>query len=515
VGANGFITVLALLVAGYSLLSDIKRLDFKLRVSKFDYLMAIGLIGAILIVIYSPVILSFKVIEPIGWYWGFDEETMSFSCLTILILLFIYKVLGNKIPTSNFELWACSSERLLREKKFTELGFLLEKYHNQVFEIIDTEVWYVKAHNALHPPRAIFSPKFISKKNVYHPFMDYFCLQLTKLFPANCKKQDVVEVSLSRILKSKSFVIFLAETYPLIAADASLLRFSDDDEYIRNLFEALISKPSSPLYRELRDNQNCSYTGEYVLDESNPLLNFYLKDISIASNLNIYKPIGDYVVEYIKSHKGKDDFYNQPNDRFSEGEKRWDCPIFIGTCFFEVMISQAIFQRYKDHMWLMYCDSFIGEIINSIDPSSEVDMDREFPSRYDYLIYNLFSACDRWVGAVEYVINQPKPFKDAQQYPEYWAAKTLGSMLRKIIKSDKMNDHQKDYFLDIVLRRMKDLDHKDLQVYSKLIIDNCIRPAEYSAVDHDVIAILHKLYRNTDHVLKSHTSTFEVEMGKY
>ena len=102
-GANGLLTVLALLVAGYSLLSDIKRLDFKLRISKFNYLIAVGLVASILIVIYSPVILSFDVIEPIGWYWGFDEETMSFSCLTALVLLFSWKAAGKKLPSSNIE----------------------------------------------------------------------------------------------------------------------------------------------------------------------------------------------------------------------------------------------------------------------------------------------------------------------------------------------------------------------------------------------------------------------------
>ncbi|MGS0824938.1 hypothetical protein ACVBIO_03930 [Shewanella sp. 0m-8] len=319
-GANGLLTVLALLVAAYSLLSDIKRLDFKLRVSSFDYLMAIGLVGAILLVIYSPVILSFNVIEPIGWFWGFDEETMSFSCLTALVLLFSWKAAGKKLPSSNFEQWASSSERLLREKKFTELGFLLNKYHEQLFSVIDNQVWYVKAHAFLYPVPALISLNANPKIPFYKPTIDFVRLQLAKLFPSNCSKQDAIEQSLSRIFKSKPFVNFLVETYPLIAADASLLRFRDDDEYIRNLFEALISKPSSPLYRELRDNQNCSHTGEYYLDESNPLLNFYLKDIAVAGDLRVYKPVGDYVVAYIKAHKGQDNFYNQPNDRFSEGE---------------------------------------------------------------------------------------------------------------------------------------------------------------------------------------------------
>lgn len=57
------------------------------------------------------------------------------------------------------------------------------------------------------------------------------------------------------------------------------------------------------MYRELRDNQNRSYTGEYALDESNALLNFYLNDIRMAIDLKIWKPVGDYVISYIKKTK--------------------------------------------------------------------------------------------------------------------------------------------------------------------------------------------------------------------
>lgn len=57
------------------------------------------------------------------------------------------------------------------------------------------------------------------------------------------------------------------------------------------------------MYRELRDNQNRLYTGEYAPDESNALLNFYLNDVRTAISVGIWKPVGDYVVSYIKKQK--------------------------------------------------------------------------------------------------------------------------------------------------------------------------------------------------------------------
>ncbi len=372
--ANGFLAVLAILVATYSLFPNEKRLDIRLRIYWLDFLFVGICVLAIMAIIFSPVLENLSLFIPMPWLFGFDEETTTFSCLLIIIVFFWIKITGKKLPDSKLSAWSKISERLLREKKFYELGYLFHKYHIQLLGIIRHEPWYLKIRNFISPAIRL-RIKLHSVENKL-PFFESIIIStrvfLASLLPGASKKKGNVELSVSRILKSKQFVSFLAEAHPVVAARSSCSRFNDNDEFISTFFTSLISHPNSPLYREIRDNQNCSYTGEYYIDDSNAILNFYFKDASVASQINLERPIGEYVIEFIQAQKGQDNFYNQACGHFSDGEERWSCPIFIGSLFFEIMISVTIFQRIKDHMWLMYCGNFIEEIIASYNPSSEV-----------------------------------------------------------------------------------------------------------------------------------------------
>ncbi|HDC4400927.1 TPA: hypothetical protein O8L50_002801 [Enterobacter kobei] len=295
---------------------------------------------------------------------------------------------------------------------------------------------------------------------------------------------------------------------------ATCLWFRDRDEYFTNFFTYLISNPNSIMYRELRDNQNRSHTGEYALDESNTLLNFYLNDIRTAISVGIWKPVGDYVVSYIKKQKGNSNFYNQPDNYFSSSDERWECPIFVGLVFFDVMISTAIFKRSKDHMWLMYYRYFLEEIIESHKISEDIDVNREFPMRFDYLIYELIYNCNIWVGATEYLCYNDWTTDEIKQSPEYHASITLGAMMRLIITSDKLLKNQKTYLLEIIIKRMNSLDQNKKSFYSEAIFINLTRSSSWSGVDTNAVSELRQLYKSVDHVLKIKKSTFEVELSK-
>lgn len=509
--ANGLLSVLAIFIAGYTLLSESKRLDFQLRTSWIDWVIVGIPTLAILAIIYSPVILSLNLFKPVKWRWGFNEQIAIFSYLAFMLIFASVKMTRNSLPHSNLAKWIKISEELLINKKFSELGYLLNKYHMQLFTILSHKPWYVKIHNYISPVSQIFMMTLNEKA----PLPRFYRSRtlISRLFPAEGSRESNIAQSISRILKSKPFVLHLTETYPLLAAKATLLQFRDCSEFSNYFIESLISNPHSQLYRELRDNQNQSYMGEYFLDESNELLNFYLKDANRAISVSLWKPIGDFTVGFIRENKEQTNFYNQPNNNFSDGEARWTCPIFNSTLLFEIMISSSIFQRINYHMWLMYVESFADEILESLNRSSFADTSREFPSKYDYLLYNVFSACDTWVGTAEY-IDHTGLNNNLKDYPEYWAAKTLGSMLRKIITSKKTTDFQKIYFLEIAIRRMQALDNAQLQDYSTAVFENCIREYEGSRVDEKYIETLEKLYKRIDHTLKNRKSTFEMSIVK-
>lgn len=510
-GANGLLAVFAILIAWYTLLTDERRVDLKLRLSKLNILFIIFFISTILVVIYSKVLLSIFPIKPIPWVLGFNEDTLAFTCLCIIIAFFGFKILGKRIPKANLTNWIRVSEKYMRAKKMEQLGYLFDKYHEQLFDIISGKKWYVRVHDFLNP--SLF-PIIIDKEKVKKIQFKQSRRLLSKLFPCEDKNQEAIQLNISKLLKSKPFAHYLIDTHPHIAMKATCLWFRDRDEYDTNFFTYLISNPNSIMYRELRDNQNRSHTGEYALDESNVLLNFYLNDIRTAISVGIWKPVGDYVVSYIKKQKGNSNFYNQPDNYFSSSDERWECPIFVGLVFFDVMISTAIFKRSKDHMWLMYYRHFLEGIIESHEISENIDVNREFPTRFDYLIYESIYNCNIWVGATEYLCYNGWTTDEIKQSPEYHASITLGAMMRLIITSDKLQKNQKTYLLEIIIKRMNSLDQSKKSFYSEAIFINLTRSYSWSGVDTNTVSELRQLYKSVDHVLKIKSSTFEIELSK-
>lgn len=508
---NGLLTVFAILLAWYTLLTDERRVDLKLRISKFNILFIFFLISTILVIIYSKVLLSFIPIKPFPWILGFNEDTLAFTCLFIMIIFFGIKILGKKIPKANFTYWISVSEKYLRAKKIEQLGYLFDKYHEQLFNIITNKKWYVRVHDYLNPS---LLPLIINKDNIKKIRFKKIRKFMSKPFPNENKSQKAIQLNISKLLKSKPFAHYLIDTHPHVAMKATCLRFRDNDEYDTNFFTYLISNPNSIMYRELRDNQNRSHTGEYALDESNAFLNFYLNDVRAAIDVMIWKPVGDYIVNYIKKQKGSANFYNQPDNYFPSSDERWDCTIFVGLVFFDVMVSTAIFKRSKYHMWLMYYRDFLKEILENHEISESIDTNREFPVRFDYLIYELIHNCNIWAGATEYLDYDGWATEEIKQSPEYFASATLGSMMYLIITSDKLQDNQKTYLLEVTIKRMTSLDQNSKSFYSKEIFINLIRPYSSSAINTHAVNKLRQLYRGVDHVLKNNASTFEVELSK-
>ena len=111
-GATGLLTILAILISGYGLLPDEKRLDIRLRISWLDLLIVGVPVIAILIVIYSPVILSTGYVDGVDWVCGFTEDTLVFTCLLFIILFFGWKLMGSRMYGNNECKSVCMAECL-------------------------------------------------------------------------------------------------------------------------------------------------------------------------------------------------------------------------------------------------------------------------------------------------------------------------------------------------------------------------------------------------------------------
>ena len=522
------LTVLAILVAGYTLLAEEKRIDLKLRFSWVDKSVVCFLVSALLYAIYLPVLSAIDLALPFKWLWGFDEKVTAFTAIVAILLYLALKLGGKRLPKSKTTDWQKASSHLLRNQKFEQLAFLLDKYHHQ-FLLAFHDRWFDQVRARLIAPYRPSIQDIIELelgkesddnsmsslvKTTLVNLMKPFAFTLSYCLPDHRKYREDVSASISAIFKSHLFVRHLAQTQPLLCAKFTKVRFSADDEFTTLFLKELIANTSSPLYRELQDNQNCSYTGEYYIDDSNPLLSFYFKDIEIASQVSVWKPIGDYTKEFIKKQKGEDNYYNKPFSYTYYEEEKWTCPIFVSIQFFTVMTSRAIHMGHQDHMWLMYIERYVDEILKNYMPSTDVDKDREFPTRFDYLIYQSLDALRDWVGAATYNAEENNKVQlDVTNVPIKWAASTLGSTFYSLVKSNKLTDSQYVYYLEMIVKLMKDLDNSSNEALSKHIIDNATKEYELSSPDGGVVAALIQHYSRIDHVLKSNGSTFEKELS--
>lgn len=512
--ASGLFTVLGIFVATIALISEEKRQDFFLRASIQYWLLFIILNLIALSIIYSSVIISVLHIEPFKYIWGFDEKTAVLTCVILLGFIFSYKLFGKKLPSSQYEKWGDISYNLLRVKKYHVLTYMLEKYLEQFLNIINKRTGYEKFINFIDKNSRIsidemlqFPPIQVGKGRKLK-----FCIlnKISKILPEEIGYKSKIYKSIERLLKSSSFLDYLVETHPTIPVKlTSSSTFLQIDEFTDNFFKSLIANKNSQLYRELKDNQHFMYSTGYRIEPENFILDYYFSDPENAIRANIWKPMGDYICDFIKQQTGKDNFYNNYCESYIYTDEPWKCPIFVGIQFFDVMVKSAIYKKIDDHMWLMYYEYFLDEILKNLDRSENTEVWQEFPLKFDYLIYNILSNCSDWITAANYLYNNEIKSIVAIES----ASECFGRMIRTILLSDKFDESKKAYYLEIILRLMRDLDSKGNERLSRKIFNSIASVDMFNSRDSN-LTWLNDVYREVDHVLRLSGSTFDTEIKK-
>jgi hypothetical protein len=152
--------------------------------------------------------------------------------------------------------------------------------------------------------------------------------------------------------------------------------------YLRKLFE----KNDSVLYFEIKNNQNISSGHRYFISEGNKLIYALFSDCRIAEKLYAWKPIGEGLIEHLDYlNKNKDvDEYNFELGTFDKDFLRY--PISVAIRFFDIMVSEAIFQNIQWHMWLYYFPLFTKICTNFEPKVSENDLEFEFQLMQLYFV---------------------------------------------------------------------------------------------------------------------------------
>lgn len=225
--------------------------------------------------------------------------------------------------------------------------------------------------------------------------------RLGELLPSADAQQEAVGVMLRSTLLRQEYVQAIAKSQAyfglrVLAMDAPE-RFDFSDEFLR----ALMMDMSSILYWEIKNNQNYARGHRYALPESNQLLRYLFADARNAEALGVWKPVGEEMIaELDRRRRSATDLYNDSLMDYRERDQ-WKCALFVGIRFFDIMVSEALAQNIRWHMWLYYFPHFVDGICRNYAPDEQrVDLDSEFPTVYSFLLYEIISTLRYWIAEI-------------------------------------------------------------------------------------------------------------------
>lgn len=367
------------------------------------------------------------------------------------------------------------------------MSYLLEKYLEQFLNIINKRTRYEKFIGYIYKNSRLSANEILQFPPIQVGIgrrLKFFILdEILSILPKEIGYKSIVYKSIERLLKSSGFLNYLVETHPEIlvrlTSSPSFLRI---DEFTDNFFKNLIANKNSQLYREIKDNQHYMYSTGYRIEPENFILDYYFSEPENAIRTLIWKPVGNYVCDFIKQQKGKDNFYNSYCEAYMYTDEPWESPIFVGIQFFDVMVKSAIYKNKDEHMSLNYYEKFLNEILANIDRTENSKVWQEFPLKYDFLIYKLISNCSNWVEAANYLYDDDVKSIVAIES----ASECLGTMINKLLLSDKFDGNKKAYYLEIIVRLFESLNSKGNERLSKKIFNLILNADMYGPRKSDL-----------------------------
>jgi len=472
--SEALLALLGAAVAVYALLPTERRLDLRLQLSGIDWSIIVGAILLVHYIKFYPVFATTGLAPMLGpWRFGFDADIASYGIVATAVVGVSLHARFRKLPPSSLQTFHELTETLLQNGKYAELGFLLERHFDALFEIsADDTSWRFRLLRTLNP-RPI--PPIVTMKDgevevVYRPPRTGVAAKIAKALAAPLerapkRREEALDV-LQLILKHEGFAEALAATRPALAL-AILSRKARDRFGFQDVFiAALLRNTRSQLYSELRNNQNLRSLHRYAILPANRILSFYLTNPRVGEELAIYKPIGDFALAEVRRRRrlgSAEDEYLREVDQF-DTDGAWRCPIYATIRFFDIMILESIHAKIDWHMWLYYLPLIVREMAANVQRRSDVDESREWPTPYHYLIYEAISSMRSWIeesADIAVDTGQPIVLDESARLENGSIPKSatiaIGQALAAVLTSPEFTGRYKGALLEMALYRHKQM----------------------------------------------------------
>lgn len=416
---DSLVAVAAFLLAAYAIMPRPRRLAFGLRVSWVDWV----ILAIVVLLIHYLQFYSF--FGRIGWTpkldlaaWGITPERGTYLTIVVGALGISVHLSLAKLTARRMRRFVAYVQELLRTEQYYDLATLLDSHLNSLI--------------ALAGPMQSHSGSVTA---------DDLLRQLTTLRP---------------------FVRFLTKGHPDLGIRIAKLDHSFKCDFTDLFLEEMLADKSSLLYTEIRNNQGLEDLG-YHMPEENRLLYAMVNDARFAEQCCIYQPIGDAIIAELGCllRSSGNDPYLLPVDKEFREKGQWQSKLYVGISFFDIMVWCALKQGIRWHMWLYYFPHITKEICRNCDRHPrDLEQRAEWPNRYCYLLYKMFSTMASWASAVTHdhfhtigiSLNNTSTENQNDNIPKS-SIIAIGRCLEEVLKASSIPTEFKNYMMDIVLSR--------------------------------------------------------------
>lgn len=226
--------------------------------------------------------------------------------------------------------------------------------------------------------------------------------------------------------------------------------------WMDNSLRAQILDTQSTLAQELHEWDN--NPGAITADDNDtlPLLAWLFADCRRARNYSAWQSIGDATKEMLQQYAidSATSPYNIPMISFYERSMSAD-RAYLAITYFDVMVTSALHQGVQHHMFLYYYPYLAREMVPAMITRNESG--DEWESRYEFLLYSMFSRAKGWVRAAT-ALSESNPHTSGSVLPisvendniPNCAIDAMAQMLRELVQAPNVRAGFKQYIADTV-----------------------------------------------------------------
>ncbi|WP_148416401.1 hypothetical protein [Haloferax sp. KTX1] len=205
-----------------------------------------------------------------------------------------------------------------------------------------------------------------------------------------------------------------AAKHPILNPELGIDVISDDSlegfhrrEFTNQYLTTMLNTENSLLYRDIENNMGGRGVYRYRIDPDNRLIYSLLSDCSRAEELDVYNPIGATTKKILRDQGKQDhDKYHDQQLTTSNNSDNYifSDPVYVAITFFDIMVSESLYQRISWHMFLYNYDSFTRLICENYEITDESDPVAEWPNDYSRFLYEMVSNMTDWLKAMEKMV---------------------------------------------------------------------------------------------------------------